>query len=99
MCTHMIQVTVREFRNNLAKYLRMPCQVLSHGVPIASIVPTGKLDIPPMPKKIEKEVRKVEKAMDNAVGDWKEPTQEPKYIWVNGHKWEVDEFGNEKLIK
>lgn len=95
----MINVTVREFRNNLAKYLRTPCQVLSHGVPIASIIPTGKLDIPPIPKKIEKEVRKVEKAIDNAVGDWKEPTQAPKYIWFKGHKFEVGEFGNERRVK
>lgn len=98
----MIQITVREFRANLSKYLKTPCQVLSHGVPIASIVPTGKLDIPPVPKKIVKDVVKLEKAINNAAGEWKAaPTQvtESKTFWYMGKKYEVDEFGNEKEVK
>lgn len=67
----MIQVTVRQFRTNLAKYLKVPCQVLNHGIPIASIVPVNttytsqEISI--------KEAKKVEKLIDKLAGDWDEP--------------------------
>jgi len=35
-------VSVREFRNNLQKYLKEPCSVTSRGKVIASIIPYGR---------------------------------------------------------
>jgi hypothetical protein len=81
----MITVDINVFRKDLKKYLSTPCQVTRYGTPIASIVPTGALEIPPIPKKIKKDMVKLEKILDEVAGTatpayTTQPVIEPKVV-------------------
>ena len=95
---NMINIDIAVFRKNVKKYLAVPCQVTRYGTPIASIVPTGKLATPPIPQKVEREIKKQEKAMASAAGTW-EAEDQPKTFWFNGKKYLVDENGNETEVR
>lgn len=101
---YMKQISIREFQLHAERYLKdLPITLTRYGTPIASVVPfksfkvsdelIDEKDLSPKPMTPTPPIKP--KVYDVIA----EPTQPPRIIWFGGHKWEVDEFGNEKLIK
>lgn len=101
----MKQINIREFCLRPASYLKeLPITLTRYGSPVASIIPfksfkvsdelIDEKDLIPKPMAPTPPIKpKVYDIIEEL------PTQPPKTFFFNGHKYEVDEFGNEKLIK
>jgi len=104
----MKQINIREFCLRPASYLKeLPITLTRYGKSIASIIPAYKDGYVDIGKKLShsgfkvsvKPVQNLEPKPMTPIPPLEPAVAEVKTIWYGGHKYAVDEYGNETLIK